>query len=242
MHRFVNQRFRHPLDPRVSPVVWYGEEHGKRQVRPAEAAIHLGGRRLEQVDAAHQVSDGGGQLRPDSMSKVPSLSQDANICRNRRVIDSAQRKTHSVKLGDSSGGKTLKQNEAAHRANWRIDLANDTPCLVGDSRHHARRAVGLEVETDRTQEIGDTNLAQCSRQSRGPVNGTQQDVFYGLNSAHGRLLSVDRMKRIHDGVSLTTDDFADCMMRAAGYLEDQGLFRHRRKDHPHVFRFAATEE
>ena len=60
------------------------------------------------------------------------------------------------------------------------------PISAAPSRHPARLQ-GLEVETDRTQEIGDTNLAQCSRQSRGPVNGMQQDVFYGLNSAHGRL-------------------------------------------------------
>ena len=107
MHRFMGQRFRHPLDPHGTPIVWDGEEHCKRQVRPTGAVIHLGGRVPEQVGAPHQVFGGGGQFRPDSMSEVPSLSQDLNICRNSRLVDSTQRKTRNIKLGDSSNGETL---------------------------------------------------------------------------------------------------------------------------------------
>ena len=224
VHCFVDQRFRHPLDSRASPAARHGKEHGKRQVWPTVTAIELGGGCLEHVDATHEGSDGRGQTGPNGMNNLPSLFQDTNTRRNRRVIGFTQRNAHSVKLGDCRGGKVLKQNGASLSSIWRIDVADDLPRVLDGPRHHARRAVGLEVEAARDQEIGNADLAQCRRQVRRPVNGTQQDVFHGMNNLHGGLPSVDRMKRIHDGVSLTADYLADCMMRAVGYLEKQGLF------------------
>ena len=223
-------------------MIWYGKEHGKRQIRPAVTAIPLRGRRLKEVDTAHQVSDGGGQSRPNGVNNPPSLAQDANTRRNRRVIAFSQRKAHRVKLGDGCWRKALKKNRAFLGSNCWIDVADDLPRLLGGPHHHARRAVGLEVETARAQEVGDTDLLQCRGQGRRPVNGAQQEVFPGMSSIHGGLPSIGRMKRIHDGIPLTTDYLADCMVRAVGYLEEQGLFRPGREDHPHVFRFATTEE
>ena len=79
------------------------------------------------------------------MDKAPRLSQDADALQNRRAIDFVQRESHGPKLGSNSGGKALKQDEATLRSIWCVDLTNEMRCLVGGPRHHARRAVGLEV-------------------------------------------------------------------------------------------------
>ena len=176
------------------------------------------------------------------MNRVPGLSQNPNTRRNRRRITLGERKTHSFQLGASPEGKALKQDALVSRSIGRVDRTYDLSHLVSGPRHHARCAVGLQFETVWVQKFRDANPAQRLRQCDHPMRWTRQDVFYGVSSAHGMPLSVDCVKGIHDGVSLTAGYFADRMMRAVGYLEEQGLSRYRWQNYAHVFGLPATEE
>jgi len=77
---------------------------------------------------------------------APSLAQNVNFRQNCRRVDTLQRKTRLSKFGGSSGREPLNQNDVAIPASRRSELANDFPYFLSVSRHHARRAVGLQVE------------------------------------------------------------------------------------------------
>ena len=178
VHRLVDQCFRQPLDPCTNSVIRYGQEHGKRQVRPAVAAVELGGRRLDQVYATYQALDGHGQLRPHGVYEASGPVQSIDTRRNRRAVRIAQRKTRRFQPGAYLPRKALQQNRPAGFPMGRADRANRLPHLVGGPRHHARGTVGLECQTAWIQELRDADLAQRRRQFARPMRGMLRNVFH----------------------------------------------------------------
>ena len=166
-----------------------------------------------------------GQLRPNGMDKAPRLfsgrrysprpqSHRLRPARVPTALSSAAAREgrYSSRMRPPfapSGGSTLPMK-------CLVLVGGTVPSCAPCRRTRSR---------DRSDSGGRRRRSGAALQALPPSSerGRSRMSFHEMNSTYGRLLSVDRMKRIYDGVSFTMDYLADSMMRALGYLEEQGL-------------------